>query len=213
MDQYYIQMADVIGSSEYKGQGRSLMRQFRAMVDHVNEVCKAHLLSPLSITLGDEFQGVPQDLSTAVGLIIKLEECRVFNQADFKLRHVIHYGEIETSINTESAHAMIGEGLSTARRTLNEMKPDRRTRCRLVLPDRDNPEPLMDAFSLYFSIVDSWKPKDFPLVIAMLEGLDYKQAAIKLKRERTSTLRRYRSLNFIEYGAAKRLLNYLSGGK
>lgn len=211
MAKHYIQMADIIGSSRHAGRGKSLMRSFRRLVQLVNSQYEDRILSPLTITLGDEFQGVPGDLATAVSTVVSLEEHRIKIGAEFKLRHVIHYGKIDTSINPERAHEMLGAGLTEARRRIEELKSDRSTRFALALRPRDKQAPLVDAMQLYFGIVDDWKPKDHAVVKAMLEGLDYKQAAIRLGRERTSTLRRYRSLQFDEYAAAKRLLRYLSG--
>jgi hypothetical protein len=207
---YYILMADIVKSSRFEGRGQLLMKQFRKQVTTVSNHYARKLLSPLTITLGDEFQGVPSDLVEAIQMIVALEEQRVRQQLDFKLRYVVCYGQIDTPLNKKVAHEMLGAGLTKARRLLSEMKSETRTRFNLDLAPRDKQALLKDALVLYFSIADSWKPVDYKLVSAFLDGLEYQEAAKRLGRERTSTLRKERSLQVREYNASKRLLRQLS---
>jgi hypothetical protein len=77
---------------------------------------------------------------------------------------------------------------------------------------RNDPESLLqDALTLFFGIVQKWKQDDYPLIAAFLDGHEYRRAAELVGRERTSTLRKYRSLRMEEYFACERLLRALSG--
>ncbi len=208
MPEHCIIMADIVASSDYEG--AAMMRAFRAMVDRANAAHATRLLSPLTITLGDEFQGVPVDVPAAIDIVLELEEQRVRQGALFKLRYVIRTGTIDTPINPHSAHQMVGEGLAGARRQLAELKKNRHARIGIAIAPAAVRDALSDMFAVYFSLVDDWKEKDLDLVEAFLDELDNAEAARRVNRSRTSVLRRYRSLRIAAYHAARRLLHYLA---
>lgn len=110
---HFILMSDVIGSGQ-KNQAL-LMQNFKETVSKINHDYENSLLSPLTITLGDEFQGLTKDLETALNIIIALEEQIIIQGFDFQLRYVLIYGDIETNINKRIAYEMLGEGLRDAR--------------------------------------------------------------------------------------------------
>ena len=60
MPQYFILMGDIVGSS---GQNSvDLIEGFSALVSSCNNTLKHQILSPYTITLGDEFQGIAASL-------------------------------------------------------------------------------------------------------------------------------------------------------
>src|SRR5687768_15871818 len=96
---YFILMADIIGSSGKAS--NQLMKVFQKVVEKINLQQQDNLLSPFTITLGDEFQGVVKDLKAGLESIITFEETLIKHQLDFKLRYVLQYGQIDTPINPE----------------------------------------------------------------------------------------------------------------
>ena len=80
---HFILMADVIGSSNMPSQ--ALITEFKKLVKACNSVFAASLESPLTITLGDEFQCVVKDLNSAVKILFYLEEYCIHNR--FNLGH------------------------------------------------------------------------------------------------------------------------------
>ncbi|NMW20288.1 MAG: hypothetical protein HKK67_01350 [Chlorobiaceae bacterium] len=76
MPNYYVVMADVIASRSRDPQ--QLMREFENLVGTANTVFSEGILSPLTITLGDEFQGVLSTLLDAVKVLIWLEDARTW---------------------------------------------------------------------------------------------------------------------------------------
>ena len=78
-DHYFIMMADIKGSSAERGD--PLVKTFRLEVKKVNQQLKDRLLSPFTITLGDEFQGVVKDRVSAVEMIFLLDQ-QFFNVFD-----------------------------------------------------------------------------------------------------------------------------------
>ncbi len=113
-------MADIINSR--RKNSSLLMQQFKDIVSSVNKVKSENLISPLTITLGDEFQGLTNTIENGIKTIFDIEEIILDKQYDFKLRYVLLYGQIDTEINTSIAYEMLGEGLTNARRDINSLK-------------------------------------------------------------------------------------------
>ncbi len=82
---YIILMADVIDSREYNL--FDLMQKFKAVTTKVNLTLKECLLSPIVITLGDEFQCVAKDKFSASKILWNIEEELVRAHLSFKLRY------------------------------------------------------------------------------------------------------------------------------
>ena len=83
-EKYYIIMADIIGSGKHNAY--ELMRDFNDVINSINTENKERLLSPLTITLGDEFQGISSSIQDAIVLMIKIEEKIIHLQKNLKLR-------------------------------------------------------------------------------------------------------------------------------
>jgi len=119
---HHIIMADIVNSSKH-GQ-KQLMQSFEKIVRSTNQGFKKQLLSPLTITLGDEFQGISRTFRDSIEIIFELKQKAILSEPRFSLRFSCVYGEIETPINENSAHGMLGKGLTKARRLLNEKTRD-----------------------------------------------------------------------------------------
>ncbi|WP_194976821.1 SatD family protein [Aquiflexum lacus] len=196
-----ILMADIKGSSKVPAE--KLMKQFRALVGKVNTDRKENIKSPLTITLGDEFQGVIDTFENGIKIIFELEEEIVSSEFDFKLRYVLLEGQIDTEINEDIAYQMLGSGLTSARKDLEELKKgDRRF---LIKSDKDPKDVYLNkAFNIYQNFVDSWKEK--ALVKEFLNFDDYKIVAKHIGLDPSNAWRRKRSLNIVEYKDIKDLI-------
>jgi hypothetical protein len=206
--EYPILMADILNSRSRNS--NEIMSSFRRIVTEINESRHKQIMSPLTITLGDEFQGLISSVENAIGLIFEIEELIIKQDSHLKLRYVLNYGKIDTNINTKTAYEMLGPGLTDARTQLGYLKKDN-YRFFISL----NKEPRTDyylnlAFTLYQSIVDAWKPKDLKIVSEFLTHLDYKEVAKKINTDTANAWRREKSLRINEYLATKELILYLA---
>lgn len=198
-------MADVISS--HKKDAAQLLDQFKLTVKAINNQFADTIISPLTITLGDEFQGISTSVSSGVLLILAMEEFILANAFDFKLRYILAQGQIETPINTKNAHEMMGEGLTHARKQLNNLK-NKEARFLLTSSTADHImlTTLNDSFKLYQHFIDSWKVKDYPLVHQFLMNEDYKKIASQLNLNKSTTWRRKKSLLIDEYRTSKNII-------
>jgi hypothetical protein len=206
--EYPILMADIINSRQKDS--KELMKEFKEVVSLVNKKNEDSFISPLTITLGDEFQGIIDTMENGIKTIFEIEETILGFQYDVKLRYVLFYGKIETTLNRKIAYEMLGEGLTKTRSMLNELKMDNaRFFIKLNNESQKKETYLNKSFLLYQNFIDSWKTKDIKTVNNFLKYEDYKIVAEKIKVDKSSAWRRKRSLNIEEYNNIKEIILYI----
>jgi hypothetical protein len=148
----------------------------KAISDQNNTHSKA-FLSPMTITLGDEFQGVVRSLAQAV-LIARDIRLQLLAD-DIDCRFVVGLVEIKTPINPDKAWNMMGPGLSRAREKLNQKKADQFYRFSLL----DSPvmEIMLDALGAGLSAIErDWTVQQRKDISALMSGL----SAVELANRR-----------------------------
>jgi hypothetical protein len=179
------------------------MLEFKQMIALQNKRFAENILSPLTITLGDEFQGIVADLPTCVQIIMALDEYTYIKNVGFKLRYSLHYGAIDTPINHKVAHGMVGAGLTQARENISLLKKDRNRRFWIAIASPVFDKILNNLFVVYQTMIDSWKLDDAVLIDAFLKYVDYKEVAKKTKKDVSLVWRRKKSLQIHEYLSLK----------
>lgn len=203
-----ILMADVIDSR--KKEPKALIHKLRELVGVIN---KEHdrIQSPLTITLGDEFQGIVPSVSEGIQIIFEIEELILQNNSEIRLNYVLNLGEIETDINPKVAYEMMGEGLTLARESLAWLKKEDQRFLVLLGDDQQALQELLNkSLLIYQSFLDSWKPKDRVIVSEFLKNGDYRLVAEKVKIDKSNAWRRKRSLKIKEYETIKEIILTLS---
>ena len=190
----YVLMADIINSSQYE---LKTLKLFRKKIDQINANYK--LISPLTITLGDEFQGITTSLYQAVDIIFELEQELLAEGSPFKLRYSLGYGRILTPINSDIAHGMYGEALTATRYALESLKHYKRKRFLFLLPNKEYQLIFNNLFYVYQSFIDNWKTKDYELVTLFHQTHDYKDVAKSLGKSNDQIWRREKNLNIRQF--------------
>ena len=203
MTQYYIVMADVIRSRSYDGS--DLMSEFMRIVEECNAAHMGAILSPYTITLGDEFQGVADSLRSAIDSILFLEDRLLTVRPAFMLRYVIVYGEIDTPINSQIAHGMTGPGFVFARELLTKKRRGRR-RFQLKLSDLPYTDDLNLLFRLLELLSGHWKEKDYALIRELVWNGDDADVASRFGKTKSQIWKRRKTLQIEEYVTVKELL-------
>jgi len=196
-------MADVVGSS--KRNGKALMNDLKAGVAKVNREGGHEILSPMTITLGDEFQGVVKNPQVAMKLILSMELYLMSLKNPFKLRYVVYEGDIQTKLNKERAYEMLGPGLTAAREQLIELKSTK-NRFKVHLEDKEQTEKLNLMLVVLQGIIDQWTPAQQKVVTTFLELDDYRKVAKRLSKDATAIWRRKRSLMIEEFNSLRNLI-------
>lgn len=137
---YAVLMGDIVGSGK-AASVEAVHKAFNKAVDNANRTYRSSIASPLTITLGDEFQGLLKSLADAWQVAADLRLKLLL--AGVPCRFVIGAAEIETPLNRSRAWNMMGRGLAPAREKLNDKRAV--NAYRFSLPDEPLVEPLLDA--------------------------------------------------------------------
>jgi len=114
---YAVLMGDIVGS-EAAGSVQRLHRIFNSAIDWANTRHAEHIRSPLTITLGDEFQGLIDGLENA--LLAAADLRFKLMREGVACRFVVGVVELKTRVNPDRAWNMMGPGLGAARDKLND---------------------------------------------------------------------------------------------
>jgi hypothetical protein len=118
---YLVLIGDIIESK--KIQKRELFQsEFQDLVNSLNSEHKEKFVSPLTITLGDEFQGLMNDSKNLFLLIHKIQSS--FQNVTF--RFALSVGDISTKLNHKNAIGMDGAGFHFARDAMEKNKIEKR---------------------------------------------------------------------------------------
>ena len=204
MSDHVVLMADIIDSRKFNS--KELISDFKRLANFINKKWKKVIVSPITITLGDEFQSVIDTEMNAVRIIFEIEEFIIKSKFQFKLRYVMNYGRIETSVNSSIAYEMLGEGLSKTREKLNKLKTSKKRFSFLSLQNQKNQVNMNKLFVIYQNFVDQWRQNEFEFVHLFLEGKSYQSIAAELNINTASAWKRQKSLHIEEYFICKDLI-------
>jgi hypothetical protein len=207
MADHYIVMGDILKSRKYDG--KELMRDFKSMVSSCNRKLAEGILSPYTITLGDEFQGVSKSLHWCVQSLLYLEESTLRKGLSFALRYVVHYGRIDTPLNRKVAYGMVGRGLTRARELLTTKRRGPQ-RFLFDLPDQNLAMQLSRLFGVMASLTRDWKRKDVDLIFEMLSTDDNAAIGAKYGKNRSQIWKRRRNMHVDDYKALRAIVIQLS---
>lgn len=201
MAHHHILMGDIIDSSQHSNPPK-LRNDFMGVVAYCNNALKQEIVSPLTVTLGDEFHGVAASLESALRAVFCMEETILRKKLTFKIRYVAVYGVIDTPINPLKAHTMMGPGLTKAREILTD-KARGKPRFRFDLPDIYCMHQLNRLFLVCDGLTNRWAPRDGRLIYDMLTNSHNKEVGALHGKNRSQIWKRRKNLLIEEYQALK----------
>lgn len=196
-ERYGAVMGDLVGSSE-AADLRRLHATFNRGIDGANERFTGELASPLTITLGDEFQGLAPDLVTAfvIGHHVRISLLK----ETLLVRIAVGTADLETDLNPSKAWNMMGPGLAETRAKLSDKKD---ANCyRFSMPQDPVLELLLDGVGRSLTTIeDAWTETQVEYVTAILEdpGQPRSRTATDLGISENSLYKVLRSANFRLY--------------
>jgi len=172
------------------------------LVSSCNKNLKHDIISPYTVTLGDEFQGIATSLHAVIEAIFYMEETILRKGLTIKIRYVTVHGAIDTPINRLKAHTMMGDGLTKARKILTD-KSRGEPRFRFDLPDAYTTNQLNRLFLILDGLTGRWKTGDGLLIFDMLANPHNEKVGAMHGKNRTQIWKRRRHLLIEEYRALK----------
>jgi hypothetical protein len=159
-------MGDLV-NSEHNGATTLLHERFNAVIRHQNARHRDAIASPLTITLGDEFQGLITSFAAAIEIARDIRFDLLEDAID--CRFAIGAIRLETPLNTERAWNMMGPGLAETRERLNEKRPS--TYYGFTLPDHPILEVMLEASGASLTAIErGWTETQRGDIRALLSG-------------------------------------------
>lgn len=170
-------------------------KAFNREVSRINNQITEDILSPLTITLGDEFQGLVVNLQTAFSYAMLLRHALLMQ--DVNCRFVVGVVEIQTKVNKEIAWNMMGPGLAEARDALNNKE---NPNCyRFSLGTEAPIEILLNSVGMSLSSIESkWTYTQLAYISELLDQRDLTKRELS-KKLRISENTLYKSLRSADF--------------
>ncbi|MGJ8589775.1 MAG: SatD family protein [Yoonia sp.] len=166
-------MGDIVGSESF-ADTENIHSLFNSVIEKQNVAYKQNLLSPLTITLGDEFQGLVDTTAAAIRVAREVRFELMDHSVDCRL--LVGLVELKTPVNEERAWNMMGPGLSRAREKLNKKKAN--VFYTFSMPGHQRFERLLDALGAGLSAIErGWTERQRNDIVALLSGLSASQLA------------------------------------
>jgi len=173
-------MGDLIGSETTDSVER-LHQQFNDAIASANKRKNSGLVSPLTITLGDEFQGLYSSLTCGLSAIQAMRQ-QLLGQ-DVECRFVLGAVSIATPVNRVRAWNMMGAGLAGTRDKLGDKRHP--SAYRFFIPRVLVIEPLLETIGHSLTVTErSWTPRQREVVAASLvheQGVQQLAAGLQLQ--------------------------------
>lgn len=182
-----------------------LKQAFQDLIATCNLRFQQRLLSPYTISTGNEFIGVADSQKSLLETVFYLEEESLNRQVPFRVRYVALEGTIDTPINSKTAHGMIGVGLKEARDRL-VIKSRGKPRIQFYLRDYHTINNIQKLFIVIDGIVSRWKKKDGPLIIEMINHKRDSIVGDIFNKSRSQIWKRRGNLQITEYCIIKDLI-------
>jgi hypothetical protein len=206
---YAVIMGDLV-DSEIAQSVEMLHARFNAEIELCNAAFKRRLVSPLTITLGDEFQGLAKSLGDALDIVRTMRLDML--GAEIDCRFAVGAVDIKTRVNTDRAWNMMGRGLARTRERLNEKKAG--TRYRFALEDHPAVEVTTEALGASLTAIEErWTEQQLEDIAATMAGMSAKEIA---ERRNVSVHSVYKVRNsgeldlyLFQWGAIAEALSYL----
>lgn len=191
-------MGDIVGSEKASSTAQ-LHNIFNAAVDAANTEFAEALAAPLTITLGDEFQGLATSLSHGFAMISRVRYSLLAQGV--ACRFALGVAKIETPVDPTRAWNLLGPGLAQTREKLEAKR--RPHAYRFHLPGEPVIEALLEAVGLALTVVeDDWTERQQEIALRLLPSQDLTTAdlarEIGVTRRTVNKIRSAARLDFYE---------------
>ncbi len=195
---YAVLIGDIVLSRTLDNRG-AVQRKLAALCAEINKERKAFkLTSPMTITLGDEFQAVFADTTKLWECIFRTEAA----MAPVEIRFAIGLGPIDTDIKRDSALGMDGPAFYAARAAMEKLKSGN-TRYRVEGLSWD--EYLNEVLVLISYNRTKWRKPRVVVLANLLQGKTIKEICKLVRNTEQAVYRNIRD------GALDTMLTLLSG--
>ena len=168
-------IADIIGSKRIEHRAE-FQRRLKAHLARVNETSHTTLVSPYTLTLGDEFQAVYGSVDSMFADVVSI----MLHVHPVQLRFAFAYGRLTTDINPNAALEMDGPAFNDARALMSTMKSESTGSIQIVAPELHNPDLANACLKVFGNTVSRLSKNNLTIMEALMAGTATKHIAERL---------------------------------
>ena len=162
-------IADIVRSKKIEDR-KNFQLKLKNELDKVN-ISSNGIISPYTITIGDEFQAVYNNGENILNDIINL----LTIMQPVKIRFAIGFSTIETEINSQEAIGMDGPAFHVARNGINELKKNKYSLIQFYGKHFSKKPLINNGLKYSMSIMDDWKKNTLLIFNELLKGKPIKE--------------------------------------
>ena len=173
MDNVLVLIGDVEASQAMPQKEReALQKNLSDVLESINKGKDGSIISPYTITLGDEFQAVFSDAKPVFEHIITI----MARLHPVRMRFSMGIGPLDTSINREQAIGMDGPAFHTARKGIDHLKENEELFHIAIVDDHSiELEIINNSLQLISRQMRSWNKRRLTILEMIKQGYDYKE--------------------------------------
>lgn len=187
-------IADIVESREIPNRS-DFQRRLKQSLDELNQHRDDSLLSPFTLTLGDEFQAVYSRFDHAFRDLIDI----LVALSPHRLRVALAYGPLSTEINPKAALEMDGRAFHDARETLEKLKKEGRSIVQVSVAGPFDPDMVNLGLRLLANAMESWKENSLRIFRLLLNGKKTDEIAESLEISRRAVNKNIASHHLGDY--------------
>jgi hypothetical protein len=179
MEKLLVLIGDIEDSKSVQNEDREDLQEVLSdELQALNTQYQEGMVSPYTITLGDEFQAVFDGADVVFVQMLKI----ISAIHPIGVRFSLAVGEIDTSINTEQAIGMDGPAFHRARRGVELLKESEYI-FNIGFEEDDSPELkiINNSLQLLSGQIRRWNKRRLTILHMMKEGYDYKEISEALE--------------------------------
>ncbi len=200
---YCVVIGDVVGSRHLPNRG-SFQQLFFQALDTVNGEFRTHLVSRLTVTLGDEFQGVLGTPVPSFRMIARIQDLL----RPVPLRFGVGLGEIVTEVRPEAV-GMDGPAFHRAREALEEARELGGSRVRIRGGQGSFAVVVNALLGLMWLQRERWSPEQRRVVELVTGGLSQRKVARRLAMTESNVSQLLKRARLLEMREADQALERL----
>ena len=173
MEKVFALIGDIIDSKSLENR-KDIQNNLHKLLDGLNQKYESSIVSNLTLTLGDEFQGLFKDVECA--LLVMDEIDLTLSLKGINVRFGVGYGEITTDINPELSIGADGEAYWFARDAITHIKKyhfSQRANERIKLEDENDTEFYNSIFQVQNALRSSWISSQKELALTVIQSSGY----------------------------------------
>ena len=174
--------ADIVGSTRLDANKREMLRRLvQRALGKMNKACRGELVLPITVTVGDEFQGVVSPYWKVLSLADRFRGLMYCTDKKLAVELYVSIGIARGIIRKgEESRMQEGTAFYLSRRGIDTLKESRSRRTKLLTQSEDVNKVVELILNYQDMILSSWTPAQWQAILMRDCGLSLKYIGKKL---------------------------------